>query len=67
MFEVLLISSSQIQEILSMDDVLKAVEYAFKLEAKGKVIQPPKVYVDLPEYQGDFRELCPPILMEVLG
>lgn len=40
-----------------MDDVLKAVEYAFKLEAKGKVIQPPKVYVDLPEYQGDFRAM----------
>ena len=40
-----------------MDEVLKAVEYAFKLEAEGKVIQPPKVYVDLPEYQGDFRTM----------
>jgi len=40
-----------------MGEVLKAVEYSFKLKAQGKVIMPPKLYLNLPEYQGDFRAM----------
>jgi len=40
-----------------MGEVLKAVEHAFKLQAKGKVIMPPKLYLNLPEHQGDFRAM----------
>ena len=40
-----------------MGDVLKAVEHAFKLRAEGKTIMPPKLYLNLPEYQGDYRAM----------
>lgn len=45
----------EIQKLLSMGEALKAVEHCFKLQAEGKVIAPPKLYLDLPQYQGDFR------------
>lgn len=54
---MLVLSNCEIEEFLNMGEVLKAVEYAFKLHAKGKVIMPPKLYLDLPEYQGDFRAM----------
>jgi len=40
-----------------MKEALQAVEHAFKLEAEGKTRMPPKLYLDLPEYQGDFRAM----------
>lgn len=52
-----LLSRSEIQEQLSVGETLKAVEYAFKLQAQGKAIMPPKLYLDLPEYGGDFRAM----------
>ncbi len=54
---VLLIGFRQSQRLLNMREALQAVEYAFKLEGKGKVVVPPKQYLDLPEYQGDFRAM----------
>jgi len=55
--EVLLLGRSEVEEFLNMEEALKAVEHAFKLEAEGKTIMPPKLYLDLPEYQGDFRAM----------
>ena len=55
--EVFLLGGSEIEELLSMGETLKAVENAFKLEAEGKAIMPPKLYLNLPEYQGDFRAM----------
>lgn len=40
-----------------MSETLKVVESAFKLEAEGEAIMPPKLYLDLSEYQGDFRAM----------
>lgn len=54
---MLLLNIREIEEHFSMDEALKAVEYAFKLEAEGQVIMPPKLYLDLPKYQGDFRAM----------
>ena len=54
---MLVLSNCEIEEFLNMGEVLKAVEYAFKLQAKGRVIMPPKLYFNLPEYQGDFRAM----------
>ena len=54
---MLILSRHEIEELLSMGDVLKAVEHAFKLKAEGKIIMPPKLYLNLPEYQGDFRAM----------
>lgn len=51
------LNRSKIEELLNMGEVLKAVEHAFRLLAEGKTIMPPKLYLDLPEYQGDFRAM----------
>jgi len=51
------LNRSEIEQLLNMGDVLKAVEHAFKLQAEGKAIMPPKLYLDLPDYHGDFRAM----------
>ncbi len=57
MGEVLILAKREIQELFSIGEALKAVEYAFELGAKGEVIAPPKLYLNLPQYQGDFRAM----------
>lgn len=52
-----LLSRCEIEELLGVGETLEAVEYAFKLQAQGKAIMPPKLYLDLPEYGGDFRAM----------
>ena len=54
---VLLINRTQVEELLNMSEALRAVEYGFRLQAEGRVIMPPKLYLDLPEYRGDFRAM----------
>jgi alanine dehydrogenase len=55
--EVLLLGGREIKELLSMGEALKAVEQSFRLQAEGKTIMPPKLYLNLPQYQGDFRAM----------
>ena len=55
--QTLLLGARQIEELLSMSETLKAVEHAFKLKAQGKAIMPAKIYLDLPQYQGDYRAM----------
>ncbi|MCL0037304.1 alanine dehydrogenase [Dehalococcoidia bacterium] len=55
--EVLLLSRSKVEELLDTGEVLKAVEQAFVFQAKGKALMPPKLYLELPQYQGDFRAM----------
>jgi len=52
-----LIDESKVEELLGMDDTLEVVERAFRLQAEAKVIMPPKLYLDLPDHQGDFRAM----------
>ena len=40
-----------------MSEVLGTVENAFKFKAQGKTIMPCKLYLDLPEYHGDYRAM----------
>ena len=54
---VLLISRHEVEKLLTMKEAVKAVEHAFKLQAEGKTTMPPKLYLDLPEYKGDFRAM----------
>lgn len=54
---ILVLGRSQIEELLFMKEALRAVEHSFKLEAEGKVIMPSKLYLDLPQYHGDFRAM----------
>ena len=55
--EVLLLGRREIEELLSMGEALKAVEQSFRLQTEGKTIMPPKLYLNLPQYQGDFRAM----------
>ena len=53
---VRLLSGSDIQALVSMDDVIPAVEHVFGEYAEGRVVMPPKMYLDIAGY-GDFRAM----------
>lgn len=57
MSQLLTLSGSEVEKFLSMSEALVAVGNAFRLEAEAKVIMPSKLYLDLPEYHGDFRAM----------
>jgi alanine dehydrogenase len=44
-------------ETVPMDDVIAAVEDAFSAYERGSVQMPAKTYIDLPQYNGDFRAM----------
>lgn len=52
-----LISKSDVIRIATMDKTVPLVEAAFANMAKGEVVMPPKIYLDIPEYSGDFRAM----------
>ena len=54
---VSVLGRSEIEELLSMGEALTAVERALRLSAEGKTIMPPKLYLNLPDYHGDFRAM----------
>jgi alanine dehydrogenase len=54
---VILLGESEVEKLLEIGEALEAVEKAFKLQAQGKVVMPPKLYLDLPEFHGDFRAM----------
>lgn len=64
--KALLIGEREIKELLSMSEVSVAVENAFRLKAHGKTIMPSKIYLNLPEYHGDFRAM-PAYIDEIAG
>lgn len=45
------------EALVTYSDVVSAVEQAFVAHARGETHMPPKVYLDLPEYGGDFRAM----------
>jgi len=49
MYETLLLSKSDIEELITIDDVIKVVEKTYKEFAEGRVINPPKLSLDLGE------------------
>jgi alanine dehydrogenase len=54
---VLVLGRSEVEKLLTMREALRAVELSFKFEAEGEVVMPPKLYLDLPRYHGDFRAM----------
>jgi len=63
--ETLLLSSEDVAANARMADVVPAVEDAFAAYARGHVQMPAKSYIDLPQYNGDFRSM--PAYLEVRG
>jgi len=55
--ETLLLNREAVGENARMDEVIVAVEEAFAAYHRGDVQMPAKSYIDLPEYDGDFRSM----------
>ena len=51
------INEKQVKELLKMNETVEVVEKAFKLYALGECVMPPKLYLDLPQFNGDFRAM----------
>ncbi|MFW5964447.1 MAG: ornithine cyclodeaminase family protein [Natronomonas sp.] len=55
--ETLLLNRDDVGENARMEEVIVAVEEAFAAYQYGDVQMPAKSYIDLPEYNGDFRSM----------
>ncbi|MDS0297708.1 ornithine cyclodeaminase family protein [Halogeometricum sp. S1BR25-6] len=53
----LLLNSDDVHENANMGDLVPAIEEAFAAFERGDAQMPPKSYVDLPQYNGDFRSM----------
>ncbi len=55
--ETLILTHRDVRALLDMPRAVEAVEQAFAAYARGEARMPAKVYLDLPEHQGDFRAM----------
>ncbi|MFC5133298.1 MULTISPECIES: ornithine cyclodeaminase family protein [Haloferacaceae] len=55
--QTLLLNDEDVDENARMDRVIEAVEGAFAAYERGDAQMPPKSYLDLPQYNGDFRSM----------
>ena len=55
--ETLLLNKDDVAENARMEEVIVAVEEAFAAYQHGNVQMPAKSYIELPEYNGDFRSM----------
>ncbi|MFB6352956.1 MAG: ornithine cyclodeaminase family protein [Halobacteriales archaeon] len=55
--ETLLLDTADVEAGAPVGAVVEAVEAAFAAYARGDAIMPPKSYVELPQYNGDFRSM----------
>ena len=55
--QTLLLDPDAVEDAAEMDAVTAAVEEAFAADARGDTQMPAKSYVDLPQYNGDFRSM----------
>ncbi len=55
--ETLLLNGEDVEANAELSDVIDAVEQAFGAYARGDVQMPAKSYIDLPQYNGDFRSM----------
>ena len=53
----LILTRAQVEAVATMPMALEAVERAFDAHGRGEAQMPPKVYLDLPEHEGDFRAM----------
>ncbi|QFU82076.1 ornithine cyclodeaminase family protein [Natronorubrum aibiense] len=53
----LLLDSGDVDEYAALADVIDAVEQAFGAFERGDTQMPAKSYIDLPQYNGDFRSM----------
>jgi len=55
--ETLLLNQDAVDENTQMPELIRAIEDAFAAYALGDAQMPAKSYIDLPQYNGDFRSM----------
>jgi alanine dehydrogenase len=55
--QTLLLNSDDVHENANMPELVPAIEEAFAAFERGDAQMPPKSYIDLPQYNGDFRSM----------
>jgi alanine dehydrogenase len=55
--QTLLLDSDDVHANAPMGELIRAVEDAFGAYERGNAQMPPKSYIDLPQYNGDFRSM----------
>jgi len=55
--ETLILSDEEVRELISMRDVIDAVELAFREKGLGRVQMPQKIYLSFSRYNGDLRAM----------
>ncbi len=55
--QTLLLGADAVEDHAAMPAVIDAVAAAFAADARENTIMPAKSYVDLPQYNGDFRSM----------
>ncbi|MDH5531968.1 MAG: alanine dehydrogenase [Candidatus Bathyarchaeota archaeon] len=55
--KILLLTEKDVEQLLSMDEVMKAVESAFREKGLGRVQMPAKLYLFYGKYGGDLRTM----------
>ncbi|MFB6091532.1 MAG: ornithine cyclodeaminase family protein [Haloquadratum sp.] len=63
--ETILLNAADVRENASMSELVPAIEDAFAATQRGNAQMPPKSYIDLPQYNGDFRAM--PAYLDVGG
>lgn len=61
-----MLAGKDLEKILSMELAIPAVEEAFAAHGRGEAVMPPKLYLPLEKYGGDFRAM-PSCLGDVAG
>jgi len=57
MKKTLILTQEDIKNLVSMHDVISVIEKAFRAYGEKTARMPAKIYLDLPEYNGDFRAM----------
>ncbi|MCL7416469.1 MAG: ornithine cyclodeaminase family protein [Halalkalicoccus sp.] len=55
--QTLLLNSDDVAENTRLSELIPAIEDAFAAYERGDAQMPPKSYIDLPQYNGDFRSM----------
>jgi alanine dehydrogenase len=55
LMKTLILAESDVKRLLSMEEVMEAVELAFAEQGTKRTRTPPKVYLSYPKYNGDVR------------
>jgi ornithine cyclodeaminase/alanine dehydrogenase len=54
---MLVLTRRDVDRLADPGEILTTIEAAFEAHGKGQVRMPPKLYLDLPEFQGDLRAM----------